>query len=164
MHLITLGSETDFNGWRKAARALALGSVVPSDVTWTVQGHASGMVLSSDPLPPENEATFNVSAKFIELAQTAILHSDPERFAILYRLLWRLKADHDLLEIATDPDVAQVAAMANAVHPEAHRMHTTVRFRESGRERKITGGTWRKLLYLNHCLTMRHAGAAQGSR
>jgi len=29
--------------------------------------------------------------------------------------LWRLRSDHDLLMHATDPEVAQVAAMANAV-------------------------------------------------
>ena len=33
MHCITLDSETDFDGWRKAARALALNDVKPSDVT-----------------------------------------------------------------------------------------------------------------------------------
>ena len=35
MHFITLDSETDFDGWRKAARALVLNDVKPSDVTWT---------------------------------------------------------------------------------------------------------------------------------
>ena len=40
MHTITLECETDFDGWRKAARALALNDVNPSDVTWTVRGHA----------------------------------------------------------------------------------------------------------------------------
>src|SRR5437763_5617512 len=36
MHIITLDGETDFDGWRKAARALALKDVKPSDVTWRV--------------------------------------------------------------------------------------------------------------------------------
>src|SRR5882757_9397969 len=39
MHFITLNSETDFEGWRKAARALALNNVAPADVTWTVAGN-----------------------------------------------------------------------------------------------------------------------------
>ena len=83
------------------------------------------------------QGTFNVPAKFVELAQTAILHRDPERFAILYRLLWRLRGNHDLLEVATDPDVAQVSAMAKAVHRDEHKMHAFVRFREVGREHEI---------------------------
>ena len=41
MHFITLDSETDFDGWRKAARALVLNEVKPADVTWTVQGNAA---------------------------------------------------------------------------------------------------------------------------
>jgi DNA polymerase len=36
MHHITLDSETDFDGWRKAPRALALNDVKPSDVSWRV--------------------------------------------------------------------------------------------------------------------------------
>ena len=36
MHFISLNSETDFEGWRKAARALALNNVAPAEVTWTV--------------------------------------------------------------------------------------------------------------------------------
>jgi hypothetical protein len=31
MHFITLDSETDFEGWRKAARTLVLNNVNPSD-------------------------------------------------------------------------------------------------------------------------------------
>ena len=40
MHIISLDSETDFDGWRKAARALALNDVKPSDVTWNVADDA----------------------------------------------------------------------------------------------------------------------------
>jgi hypothetical protein len=41
MHLITLDSETDFEGWRTAARSLVLKEVKPSDVTWIVRGDES---------------------------------------------------------------------------------------------------------------------------
>lgn len=142
MHLITLDSETDFDGWRQAARVLALGNVPPSDVTWTVRDRASGASEPASPPLETSESTFNVSAKFVELSRTAILHCDPERFAILYGLLWRLKADHDLIEIATDPDVAQVAAMAQAVQRDAHRMQARVRFREIGRDNKSHFVAW----------------------
>jgi DNA polymerase len=95
MHTIILARETDFDGWRKAARALALNDVKPSDVTWAVRGNAPE---PAEPLLPEPpRGTFNVSAKFVELAKAAILHRNGERFALLYRLLWRLRGDHDLL-------------------------------------------------------------------
>src|SRR3954449_328640 len=79
MHFITLASETDFEGWRKAARALALNKVAPADVTWTVQGNEPELFQPSElaPLLETPHAAFNVPAKFVELAQTAILHRDP---------------------------------------------------------------------------------------
>jgi uracil-DNA glycosylase len=142
-HLITLDSETDFEGWRKAARTLVHNGVKPPEVTWAVRGHAPE--LFEPPVDVSLEAphgTFNVPAKFVELAKSAILHRNPERFALLYRLLWRLRSHHDLLEIATDPDVAEIAAMASAVHRDEHRMHNLVRFREVGRETKAHYIAW----------------------
>ena len=72
----------------------------------------------------------------------SILHRNPHRFAILYRLLWRLRGDHDLLLRASDLDVAQIIAMAKAVHHEQHRMQTSVHFREIGREQKSHYIAW----------------------
>ena len=148
MHFITLDGETDFDGWRKAARLLALNEVNPNDVTWTVRGDASDLfapVTETPPLePPQgaSQASFNVTGKFVELAQSAILHRDSERFAILYRLLWRLRRDHDLCDAATDPDVARVTAMARDVHRDEHKMQAFVRFREVGRERESHFVAW----------------------
>ena len=45
MHFIALDNETDFEGWRKAARALALNDVKPADATWTVQGNERACAL-----------------------------------------------------------------------------------------------------------------------
>jgi uracil-DNA glycosylase len=142
MHLITLDSETDFEGWRKAARSLALHEVKPTDVTWIVRGDESELFAPAAETLETPQGTFAVSAKFIELAQSAILHRDPERFAILYRLLWRLRVHHHLLDAATDPDVALVTAMARAVRRDEHKMHAFVRFREIGREQKAHYVAW----------------------
>jgi DNA polymerase len=145
MHLITLAHETDFDGWRKAARALAMNDIRPADVNWRVTGNAPDLFeeLPSHPLPDiPPEATFNVPAKFVTLAEDAILHRDAARFGLLYRLLWRLKSNHDLLDVATDPDVIQLNAMARAVRRDEHKMHAFVRFREIGRERESHYVAW----------------------
>jgi DNA polymerase len=151
MHFITLDSETDFDGWRKAARLLALNEVEPSDVRWAVGGREGELSepVASDPLQIPQEiskeipqGTFNVSAKFVELAQSAILHRDPARFAFLYRLVWRLRAHHDLLNATTDPDVAAVIAMVKAVHRDQYRMQAVVHFREIGREQHSHFVAW----------------------
>jgi hypothetical protein len=95
MHHIILDSEIDFDGWRQAARTLALNGVNPSDVTWTVRGNEPELFerqnIEEPPEPSQN--TFNVPAKFIVLARVTILHRDAERLAVLYRLLWRLRSD-----------------------------------------------------------------------
>jgi uracil-DNA glycosylase len=144
MHVVTLQNETDFAGWRSAARTLAMNHVKPEDIAWRIRGHEPDLFeeLSESTLPEAIEGTFDVPAKFVEVAQAAILHRNPERFAILYRLLWRVRSHHDLLEIATDPDVALVTAMAKAVHRDEHKMHAFVRFREIGRERQARYVAW----------------------
>jgi probable DNA metabolism protein len=152
MHFIKLDSETDFEDWRNAARALAFNNVPPADVTWTVQGNEPELFAPpAAALPLEApQGIFNVPAKFIELAHAAILHRAPERFAILYRLLWRLRSNHvwrlrsnhDLLNAATDPDVSWVSAMVKAVHRDQHKMKAFVRFREIGREQKSRFIAW----------------------
>jgi DNA polymerase len=47
-----------------------------------------------------------------------------------------------LLDIASDPDVAEIAAMAKAVRRDEHKMHAFVRFREVGRETKSHFVAW----------------------
>ena len=69
MHFITLDSETDFDGWRKAARTLVLNDVKPSDVTWRVQGDEPELFEPTAPPLEPPQGTFNVPAKFVELAQ-----------------------------------------------------------------------------------------------
>ncbi len=64
MHIVTLDSETDFEGWRKAARTLVLNEVQPSDVTWHVRGNAPELFAPEAETPalelaPAN-TTFNV--------------------------------------------------------------------------------------------------------
>jgi probable DNA metabolism protein len=142
MHHIILDSDTDFEGWRKTARALALNDVKPADVTWNVKdAEAELFAPAAQQLPPARDS-FHVSGKFVELAQAAILHRDRERFALLYRLLWRLRSHPNLMHSATDPDIARLGAMARAVHRDEHKMHAFVRFREVGRERDARYIAW----------------------
>jgi probable DNA metabolism protein len=143
MHLITLDNETDFDGWRMAARALALSGVMPAEVNWTVRDSARDLPPQAAlPFPDAPEGRFSVPAKFIALARTTIRHRDITRFALLYRLLWRLRHHHDLLDDADDPDVAQAEAMASAVRHDEQRMLDTMRFQEIGRERTSRYVAW----------------------
>jgi uracil-DNA glycosylase len=140
MHLITLDHETDFDGWRLMARALVLNDIRPSEVEWRVRSAGEPQAGATAPETPDG--TFNVPAKFVELAKLAIIHRDPNRFALLYRLLWRLRHHHTLLMAADDPDVAAASAMAEAVERDIRHMQARLRFREIGREQKTHFVAW----------------------
>ncbi|MBR0898093.1 UdgX family uracil-DNA binding protein [Bradyrhizobium tropiciagri] len=143
MRIIVLDNDTDFEGWRKAARRLATHDVKPAEVTWTIRRDDKlSSAACANELPDAPQAQFNVSAKFLELAKAAVLHRDDQRFALLYRLLWRLRSHHDLLSATDDPDVAEVHAMARAVYRDIDRMHAQLRFREIGRERTAHYVAW----------------------
>lgn len=128
MRVARLGSHTDFAGWRAAARSLRAAGVGPEAAVWTVDGEGD-LFDEASPLPPTREGGFTVPKGFMELAEPVILHRSPERFALLYRLLWRLQAEPNLLHIASDADVAAARDMASAVSKAAHKMKAFVRFR-----------------------------------
>jgi DNA polymerase len=75
-----------------------------------------------------------VPTDFPKLAKEVICHSDSSRFALLYRLLWRLKSERQLLDNAADVDVYTARRMAKAVRRETHKMKAFVRFRRTESE------------------------------
>ncbi|WP_126174785.1 UdgX family uracil-DNA binding protein, partial [Tsuneonella rigui] len=79
--------------------------------------------------PPADAAPVRASRAFVQLAKSAICHSDPERFSLLYCLLWRLQANPRLLEDGADPDVRRLEDLAKAVRRDIHKMRAFVRFR-----------------------------------
>ncbi len=125
--VVQLAGETDFDGWRAAARDLRGRGVAPETVHWT-----AGPDLFT-PAPARCAAAspgrFSVPRGFLELASAAICHRSTDRFALLYRLLWRLEREPGLMALVTDPDVAEARDMANAVSRAAHKMKAFVRFR-----------------------------------
>lgn len=129
MYAVRLSAPDDFEGWRAAARALAAAGVPAEQVTWSVPGEAEGDLYGAAP-PPAGGTPFPVPRTFLHLVETAICHSDPERFALLYALLLRIRANPRALDDPADPLVRRVEAMAKAVRRDIHKMHAFVRFRE----------------------------------
>jgi uracil-DNA glycosylase len=129
---IRLASEADFAGWREAARAALLSGEAPEALAWSVGAGGAGDLFEGAPTAPQPIAVPKVPRGFITLAETVILHRDPGRFALLYRLLWRLQSQPKLLEDASDPDVHEAEQRARAIRRDIHKMHAFVRFREVG--------------------------------
>ena len=131
MKRVTLAHETDFEGWRKAARSGVLASISPDQIVWCV-GEGADLFATDEmvEIPTIDQPAFNVSKAFVDLAKEVIIHSDPQRFALLYRLLWRLRAAPHLLQDASDRDVDMARTMAKAIRRDIHKMHAFVRFKE----------------------------------
>jgi probable DNA metabolism protein len=128
MIVAALAHEEDYDGWRAAARRLASAGVPADGVSWRI-GAAPGELFGGDALPA-GDRPFTVPRPFLQLAEMAICHSDPERFSLLYALLLRLRTAPRAIEDAADPLVRRVEAMAKAVRRDIHKMHAFVRFRE----------------------------------
>jgi len=129
MHRIRLAEEDDLDGWREAARALALAGAAPEAVTWETQGTA-GLFGDASPLPPPVRPAFSVPRPFLDLAGLVVCHREPERFGLLYALLVRIRDRREALEDRADPLVQRLERMAREVRRDAHKMHAFVRFRE----------------------------------
>ena len=67
---------------------LALGNVAPEETVWSVQ-EARRSVCRSLPQTAGASGAFSVSRSLVDLAETVIQAHDPQRFALLYALIWR---------------------------------------------------------------------------
>ena len=144
MKTVRLASEIDFAGWRAAARRLAIDGVPPEEIDWVVGAQESLFAGAAQARndEPEAQPLLSVCAAFIRLAKALILHRDPQRFAVLYRLLWRLREEPRLLMVATDEDVTRARNMKKAIDRDIHKMHAYVRFRESQSTEGTTYIAW----------------------
>jgi DNA polymerase len=129
VRLISLSHEEDFDGWREAARSLAIANVPPSEISWQI-GDTRQDLFADGPAPAAVGAAFSVPRPFVDLARSAVCHGDPERFSLLYALLLRLRDQPRALEDSADPLVRRVERMAKEVRRDMHKMHAFVRFRE----------------------------------
>jgi len=129
--VVRLDGEDDWDGWRDAARRFLAARVEPEKIVWQPGESADDLFAQGDAdLPPEPQLELRVPRAFPDLAKSALLHSDPERFALLYRLLWQVTEHPGLLSDQADPLVRRVELMAKTVRRDIHKMHAFVRFRE----------------------------------
>lgn len=114
--------------WRDAARGLLGAGTPPEDVVWQYGDAAPDLFAG----PPEGPAAgaVRVPRSFIALSETVCWHADPERFARLYALLWRLRGRPGVMQDRGDPGLARLREMEKAVRRDRHKMTAFLRFRE----------------------------------
>ena len=131
-----LASEIDLAGFREEARVLLAQQVPPEDVLWQT-AQAQNCDQFADPAPASDSrphsvpkaASAIVPASFLRLCEIVVLHHEAQRFALLYRLLWRLVHEPGLRNDPVDPDMLHAHQMGQAVRRDMHKMKAFLRFR-----------------------------------
>ena len=136
-YLVQLPRSDDFAFWRERARALIQCDIPPDKVAWVEPGGSGDLFAQPSsgggmrlPEPPADAPAVRASKRYLSLAKNAALHRDPARFALLYRLLWRLQRNPRIMEDKADPDVRRVEELDKNVRRDSHKMHAFVRFRQ----------------------------------
>ena len=132
----TIVIEPTLESWRAQARRLLVEAVPPEGILWndeeqekTFFDHQEITHYAASP-PPK------VSKAFMDIAATVAAHSDSRRWAVLYRMLWRLTqgCEKNLLGMKTDPDVRLAQQWCKTIGRDIHKMHAFVRFRFVGKD------------------------------
>jgi DNA polymerase len=126
-HHVAVAAGADIDGFRSAARVLIAHGIPPHDVTWGEQDSLVGAA------PDGAGAPLLLPRSIVELIERVACHSGPERYALLYQLVWRTHhGERTLLEVASDPLVHRLHRLRQAVQRDIHKMHAFLRFREAG--------------------------------
>jgi probable DNA metabolism protein len=129
---IVLAHEVDWDGFRQAARRLAMDGVAADQVAWSVGEPADLFVALEAQPPPAPAAGFTLPRALVELAQTVLQARDAERFSLLYALIRRAHGgEREVLEQTTDPLVHRAKRLAQAVRRDTHKFRAFLRFSET---------------------------------
>ena len=127
----TVHLDGSFEGWRRAARALLLAEHPPDSVQFSTgeeEPRLEGFACES---PRSSATAVSIPRPFVDLARAASHHRDAERWALLYRVAYRLThGERGLLDDELDRDVNRLRTMRKQVARDIHKMHAFVRFRE----------------------------------
>lgn len=132
---------SNFAEWREAARDLLIHCVPPEAVTWNGPGVLDADLFSGAPassLPAHNvpvgceapKPAPHLPRALMEMLQAAACCRVPDRWAFLYRVIWRWQQGEHDVQSPADADGARLHGMVKAVHREEHDMHAYIRFRE----------------------------------
>lgn len=126
--------------WRTAARRLLSDGVPPVAVQWITAGEQASLFADAAVPLDVPAAAVRVPRRLVALADMALLHRDPERFALLYGLLWRInRGERGLLDDPADPQVRRAEGLERAVQRDIHHMTAFLRFREITGEERFVG-------------------------
>src|SRR5689334_1427593 len=124
--MIVAAFDQTLSGWRETARRLLAANVDPNEVLWTDKP-----ALFSDGIADAPPSKIVVPKAFVQLAELVGCHRSEAKWAVLYRVLYRIaNGERHLLAIESYPDTNRLCSMRKEVMHDMHRMKAFLRFRE----------------------------------
>lgn len=119
-----------FEQWRREARALLLAGVPPEQVSWDEAGEQADLFAQvAEPVPVSAAGVaVRISARVQALLESAARYRTEDRWALLYRVLWRTAGGDMAAVLAGDIDGSRLMQRVRAVHHEIHHLHAFLRF------------------------------------
>jgi len=123
---ITLREGADQDGFRSAVRRLIAAGVQPEQVVWQTADTPTLFDASASSQAPPVSLPKDVA----DIARLVVCHCDPQRYALLYTLIWRIhNGERALLEVQSEQLVHRLSLLAKGVRRDLHKMHAFLRFR-----------------------------------
>lgn len=120
----------NFNQWRDRARELLQAGVAPHQVTWTEQAEPDLFANLDGSASLSTRRVLKVPQAALELLAWAARYCAEDRWAPLYRVLWRVVGGDRAALLAGDADGSLLHRRVKAVRREIHHMKAFVRFTE----------------------------------
>lgn len=132
---VELNGGADLQGFRQALRVLTWSNIPHEQITWTTSAapdlFGGGQIASAYGSAGK---PMTLPRPVGDLIRLVICHHDPQKYALLYELVWRMKHPSDpkphLYQVASNELVSKLNAMAKSVRRDLHKMHAFLRFRE----------------------------------
>lgn len=141
--MTTVLTVNDIHSWRQAARLCLQQGIAPEKCLWQDQEAAQLDLLgqAAGPTAAGTQTSFSIPPALLHIAEQVACHADPVKWALLYKVLWRLThGEKHALALTSDPDIRRLMVMTKQVSRDAHKAKAFIRFRslgaaENGRER-----------------------------
>lgn len=134
----------EFEAWRGWARQLLAEGVPPDQVTWQDGAHPTD--LFAGPAAPTAAdaltAPLRLPRRLLDLLRDGARFRAEDRWAFLYRLLWRYAHGDGSALLAGDPDGSRLHRRLRQVRQEEHRMKAFLRFRSGRFEGQLRHMAW----------------------
>ncbi|MGK9066849.1 TIGR03915 family putative DNA repair protein [Stutzerimonas chloritidismutans] len=126
--MFTARFDGSFEDWRRCARALLHSAIEPHEVSWATSDSSPGLFETPPPPLATSGQGIRIPKSLLAELEMAACFRMHDRWALLYRVLWRVAQGDAAGRLVGDVDGSELHARIKAVRREAHHLHAFLRF------------------------------------